>query len=201
MPALAPATPAPASHRNPDSPADQALSTIVDLLLQTGYGFTIPAWDGDAYMKINNALGALTNLTITAEGNVTWEYRSIHGTHIEPAALIVLTISLLDPDTTSPWPDLPLHGSRASILAAASHALFRYGYATSRRQPDPDAYTVLAVTSPALPARGTVEITDDGELSWQTRAPHHRDGGLTLPDIADSIACSLGRLQHIPSHA
>ena len=47
----------------------------------------------------------------------------------------------------------------------------------------------------------TVEITEDGQLSWQTRAPHHRDGGLTLPDIATSIACSLGRLQHIPSRA
>lgn len=87
---------------------------------------------------------------------------------------------------------------RAAILAAARCALFNYGFTTtSRRQPDPDAYTVLSVTSPALPARGTVAITDDGELSWQTRAPHHRDCGLTLPDIA----CTLGRLQHIPSHA
>src|SRR5262249_4902231 len=138
-----------------------------------------------------------TELTITSHGNVTWEYRSIHSTRVEPAGLIVITISLLDPDAARPWPDLPLHHARAAI--AVGHALFSHGFATSRHQPDPDACTVLPVTSPALPARGTVEITDDGELSWQTRAPHHRDGGLTLPDIATSIACSWAGCT--PSHA
>ena len=39
----------PASRRNLASPADKALTKIVDLLLEEGFGFTIPAWDGDAY--------------------------------------------------------------------------------------------------------------------------------------------------------
>ncbi|HEY3902289.1 MAG TPA: hypothetical protein VGM14_00095 [Streptosporangiaceae bacterium] len=69
--------PALASQRNPASPADQALAKIVDLLLPAGYGFTLPAWDGDAYLKINNALRAITDLTITSHGNVIWEYRSV----------------------------------------------------------------------------------------------------------------------------
>ena len=60
MPALAPITAVPASYRNPDSPADQALAKVIDLLLPAGYGFTIPAWDGDAYLRINNALRAIT---------------------------------------------------------------------------------------------------------------------------------------------
>lgn len=201
MPAPAQPTPAAVSHWNPDSPADQALAAITGLLGQVGYEFTVPAWDGNAYLKISNAVGAVTDLTITSHGNVTWDYRSIHGTHVEPAALIAITISLLDPDAARPWPDLPLHRARAAILVAADHALYSYGFTTSRRQPDPDACTILAVTNPALPARGTVEITNNGELSWHTRAPHHHDAGLTLPDIATSIACTLGRLQHIPGHA
>ena len=53
--------------------ADLALAKIVDLLLDEGFGFTIPAWDGDAYLKINNALHAITDLTITSNGDVAWE--------------------------------------------------------------------------------------------------------------------------------
>ncbi len=198
MPAPAPA---PAACRNPDSPADQALTKIIDLLLDDGYDFTIPAWDGDAYLKISNALGALTNLTITSEGNVTWEYRSTHGDHVDPAKLVAIAISLLDLDAASPWPDPPPREERALIHVVASDALSRYGLTTSRQPPELDGYTILTVTNPAQPARGTVEITDDGELSWHTRAPYHREGGLNLPDIAAVISRALLRTEHTPSHA
>jgi hypothetical protein len=199
MPAPQPA-PEPAAHWNPDSPADQALTKIIDLLFKDGYGFTIPAWDGDAYLKISNARGALTDLTISSEGNVTWDYRSIQGLHVDPAKLVVIAITLLDPDAKNPWPDLPPHTDRALIHIAASYALFRYGLSTSRLQSEPDGYTILAVTNPAQPSRGTVEITDDGQLTWYTRAPHHRDGGLTLADIAATITRALIRTQHTPSN-
>jgi hypothetical protein len=201
MPAPQPAL-APAVQRNPDSPADQALTKVIELLLNDGYGFTIPAWDGDAYLKISNALGALTDLTITSEGNITWEYRSTHGKHVDPAKLVVTTTTLLDPDAPSPRPYPPPHHDGAFIHVAASYALCRYGLTiTNRQQPEPDAYTILTVTNPAQPARGTVEITDDGELSWHTRAPHHPDGGLTLADIAGTISRALARTQHTPNHA
>ncbi len=193
--------PAPAACRNPDSPADQALTKIIDLLLDDGYDFTIPAWDGDAYLKISNALGALTNLTITSEGNVTWEYRSTDGSHVDPAKLVAIAISLLDPDSASPWPDRPPREDPAPIHVAASDALRRFGLTASRQLPELSGYTVLTVTNPAQPARGTVEITDDGELSWHTRAPHHRDGGLTLPDIAATISRALAKTQHTANQA
>jgi hypothetical protein len=67
------------------TPADQALAAVVGLLLADGYGFTIPAWDGDAYLRTSNALSALTSLTMTQRGDVTWEYRSTHGIHVDPA--------------------------------------------------------------------------------------------------------------------
>jgi hypothetical protein len=116
MPALLRATASSASHRNPGSLADQSLAKIVELLLPAGYGFTIPGWDGDAYLKIDNALRAITDLTIT---------------------------------------------------------------------------------NPDQPYRGTLDITDDGELSWYARAPHHPDGGIPLPDIAHTI----NRAQHPATHA
>jgi hypothetical protein len=199
MPEPQPA-PVPATHRNPDSPADQALTKIIDLLLKDGYGFTIPAWDGDAYLKISNALGALTDLTISSEGNITWDYRSIQGLHVDPAKLVVITITLLDPDATNPWAELAPHLDRSLIHVAASDALFRHGLATTRQQPEPDGYTILTVTNAAQPSRGAVEITDDGQLTWHNRAPHHPDGGLTLPDIAATITRALTRTQHTPSN-
>ena len=59
---------APACYRNPVSPADQALTTIMTMLADHGYNFSIPSWDGDAYLRISNALQALTELTITSRG-------------------------------------------------------------------------------------------------------------------------------------
>ena len=198
---LPPPAPAPPIQRNLDSPADQALSKIVDLLLEDGYGFTIPAWEGDAFLKISNARGALTDLTISDQGTVIWEYRSARGGRVDPVRLITVTLTLLDPEAKIARPELPSRDGRVFILNAASHALFRCGLTTSRHHSDPDAFTVLTVTNPSEPVRGAVDITDDGELTWQVRAPHHRDGGLVLPDIAGSISLALLRAQHHPSHA
>lgn len=199
MPLPQPA-PAPPIEKS-DRPADQAMSKVIDMLLKDGYGFTVPAWEGDAYLKISNARGAITDLTISELGTVIWEYRSAQGRHIDPVKLITITRTLLDPEAEITRPELPPHEGRAIILNAASYALFRCGLTTSRHLSDPDAFTILTVTNPSQPARGSVDITDDGELSWQVRAPHHRDGGLVLPDIAGSISFALFRAQHYPSHA
>jgi len=43
------------------------------MLAADGHSFSIPSWDGDAYLRIDNALQALTDLTITGHGEVTWQ--------------------------------------------------------------------------------------------------------------------------------
>jgi hypothetical protein len=126
MPALAPAAPKPASRRNPDSPADQALGKIVDLLLPAGYGFTIPAWDGDAYLRINNALRAVTDLTITSHGNVIWEYRAADCPHLHPSRLVGVAIELLDPNHTGPEPVMGTNDG-FPLVEIIRFALYRYG--------------------------------------------------------------------------
>lgn len=82
-----PSEPAPACHRNPDAPADQALTAVVGLLATGGYRFSIPSWDGDAYLRIDNALQALTDLTIA----VDWrsDYDALTYQVIEPPADVV----------------------------------------------------------------------------------------------------------------
>lgn len=188
------------------SPADQALAAIVDLLSADGYGFTIPAWDGDAYLRISNALGALTSLTITARGDVTWEYRSTHGIHVDPAQLTAITLDLLDPDRTRPRPEPVPHRPSTAVHAAAGQALTALGLTATRSLTDPapgpfGAYSEITVTNPGDPGRGIVCITADGELSWYVQGPHHPDGGLPLADIAAAITRALHAAWHAPSHA
>lgn len=190
-----------ASLRNPGSPADQALAKIVDLLGRDGYDLTLPAWMGDAYLKISNALESLTELTISSNGNVTWEYRSIRGRHVDAAKITTIAITLLDPEAEIPA--LSSRGRSAMVLNLKSvrRALLRHGLTADRLRSDPDGFTILTLVNPYQPARGAVDITNDGGLIWQTRAPHHRDGGLVLPDIAGRISLALARAQHYPSNA
>ncbi|HEY3906656.1 MAG TPA: hypothetical protein VGM14_22290 [Streptosporangiaceae bacterium] len=180
------------------APADQALAKIVDLLLKDGYGFTIPAWDGDAYLKINNALRAITDLTITSHGNLTWEYRSVRCPHLHPSRLIDMAIELLDPDHARCIPILPKHDGYP-LVEIVRYALFRYGFAATITDTGPGP--VLTATNPNQPYRGTIEISDDGELEWRARAPHHPDGGIPIPDIAVTISRALTQAQHSLGHA
>jgi hypothetical protein len=191
--------PAPASHRNPGSPADQALTKIIDLLLQDGYGFTIPAWGGDAYLKINNALRAITDLTITSHGDVIWEYRSVQCPHLHPCRLVGMAIELLDPDHTRREPAL---GENAGypLVEIIRYALYRYGFTATIDETGTHTSPVLTATNPRQPCRGTIDISDEGELSWYARAPHHPDGGIPLPDIAATINRALTRAQHLATH-
>ncbi|HET7013481.1 MAG TPA: hypothetical protein VFI65_06205 [Streptosporangiaceae bacterium] len=194
MPAPTISRDSPASRRNSDSRADQALAKIIDLLLVDGFGFTIPAWDGDAYLKINNALHAITDLTITSHGNLTWDYRSI------PSRLIGMIIGILDPDRTRRPPTLPQHDGYP-LVEVIRYALYRYGFTAAITETGTDTGPVLTATNPDQPYRGTIEISDDGELSWRARTPHHPDGGIPLPDIATTITRALTQAQHRASHA
>ena len=199
MPALQQAPPA-ASLRNRDSPADQSLAKIVDLLLPAGYGFTIPAWDGDAYLKINNALRAITDLTITSHGDLIWEYRSVQCPHLHPERIVGMAIELLDPDHTRRVPTL---GENAGypLVEIIRYALFRYGFTATINESGADTGPVLTAANPRQPYRGTLDISDDGELSWYARAPHHPDGGIPIPSIAATINRALTRADHPPTHA
>jgi hypothetical protein len=191
-----PSEPAPACYRNPGSPADQALTTIVSMLAADGYSFSIPSWDGDAYLRIDNAVQALADLTITGHGEVTWEYRTFQYPHTSPDRLIGTAVELLDPDHTGPVPAVPPDYRNAPLLGAILHALSGHGLTVTVTETGADTQFVLTVTNPGQPYRGSIRITGDGELQWNTRAPHHPDGGIPLPGIAATITRALARAHH-----
>ena len=130
--------------------ANQSLAKIIDLLLQDGFGFTIPAWDGDAYLKINNALRAITDLTISSHGNLTWEYRSVQCPCLHPSRLVGMAIELLDPDHTRREPTV---GTNAGypLVEIIRYALFRYGFTATISETGADTGPVLSATNPAQP--------------------------------------------------
>jgi hypothetical protein len=180
MPPLRSSEPAPASYRNLDSPADQALTAIMTMLADHDYDFSVPAWEGDAYLRINNAVQALADLTITSGGEVTWDYRSSRYPHANPGPLIGTTIELLDPDHTRPAPPVPPEHHNLTPLGAVRYALTGYGLATDIIPTGPGTGPVLTIVNPAQLSRGRILISGDGELQWNTRAPHHPDGGIPL---------------------
>lgn len=188
--------PVPACRRNPASPADRALTTIVKILANDGYNSSIPSWDGHAYLRISNTLQAHTDLTITPHGDITWEYRSARYPHTSERPLIAVAIELLDPDHTKPPPALPPDHLQLTQLGAIRHALTRHGLTAAITAADDDIGPLLTATNPAQPCRSTITISSDGELTWTTRTPHHPDGGIPIPDIATTITRALTQAEH-----
>jgi hypothetical protein len=111
-----------------------------------------------------------------------------------------MAIEILDPDHTRREPTL---GDNAGypLVEIIRYALYRYGFTAIIDETGTDTGPVLAITNPRNPCRGTLDITDDGELSWYARVPHHLDGGIPIPSIAATINRALTRAQHPPTHA
>jgi hypothetical protein len=94
---------------------------IADDLTASGFAAHSPIWDGSAYLTITNARGALCDLTITTSGTVTWEYRSRHGSHINPDQITGIVLDLLSPGSDPHPTAVSARQHRARRLAAAEH--------------------------------------------------------------------------------
>ncbi len=137
---------------------------------------------------------------------MVWEYRSIHGIHVDPARLVAIALDVLDPEGVQPRPEPAPHRPSMAIHAAARHALASLGMTTVVELAHEITgglgnFAQTAAANPRCPARGIVDICDDGELCWHIRAPHHRDGGLPLTEITATITRALALAGHLPSNA
>jgi hypothetical protein len=170
------------------------LDEIADELTASGYSVHAPDC-----IKIINARGALSDLTITESGSLTWEYRSCEGNHIDPAQLTGMVSIVLDqPGTdTAHWP------AGAALTSAVGQAVSGRGLEVSLNVLDADTtldetFSELTITSPAKPERGTVRVTDDGALYWHCHTDDP-DNALTHGDIAATLTRALATAGHTPS--
>jgi len=185
--------------------AASSLLAIADELTATGYGTHSPIWDGSAYFKIYNARGALCDLTITADGTLTWDYRSLHGSHIHPDQITGIVLDLLSPGTSPPAGAATARHPGATLKSAAGRALAARGLHVTLNLIDQDhdyyeTFAEIHITNPADPSRETARVTDDGDLAWQCHI-HGQAGGITPAEIAATINRALTRAQHTPCHA
>jgi len=184
--------------------AAASLLAIADELTATGYGTHSPIWDGSAYLKITNARGALCDLTITTSGSLTWDYRSRDGSHVEPDQITGIVLDILSPGTSRPGAAPTLYPA-TSLKGAVGQALAAHGLRVTLKLLDQDhdlyeTYAEIQVTNPADPARGTVRVTDDGDLTWHCTT-HDQVGGITLAEIAATLTRALTQAKHTPCHA
>ena len=167
------------------------LGEIADELTASGYSVHDPGC-----LKIINARGAICDLTMTASGLLTWEYRSSEGSHIDPAQLTSMVTAILDhPGIASAH-----RSSGATITSAIAKAVALDGLRVRLDVLDEDTalyetYSELTIINPAKPDRGTVRVTDDGALYWHSNL----DDGLTHAEVASSITRALAAAGHIPS--
>jgi len=183
--------------------AAAALLAIADDLTTAGFSARSPAWNGSAYLAITNARGALCDLTITATGTLTWDYRSHHGSHVEPGQITGIVLNLLSPGTGQPAA-APPPCPAASLKGTVGQALAARGLRVTLNLLDQDheryeTYAEIQITNPASPARGTVRVTDDGDLTWSCTT--RQAGGITPADIAATLTRALTQAQHTPCHA
>ena len=180
-------------------PADHALRHLADQLTAAGLDTRSPAWEDRGYLKITNTPGAVSELTITPCGHVTWEYRPAHPGHNTPARLAAIILALLDPTA----PDDIATEPRADLTPAslAGRALVACGLSVTLAILDVsqtrfDIYSELRITNPACPERGIANLTGDGTIWWECRT---HQTALSLADIAGAITRALSTTRH-PEH-
>lgn len=161
----------------PAQPADHALLALADQLAAAGLETRSPAWEDRGYLKLINTPGAISELTITAGGHLTWEYRPRGPSYGTAAQLAAIVVALLGPAACpSPSVGSPADGT---LLSLVGRALASYGFTVTLdildiSQTDYTAYTELRITNPVRPEGGTVSLAPDGTIWWECRTqPGH----------------------------
>ena len=178
--------------------AGRAADAIADGLTSHGFDVRMPGQPGGMFLQVTNVRGSLCELTIFGCGVFAWEYRRLDRSQPDPsiAAAMIMRILGADPDANGrvPVPDSP----RRTLKGQIGQALAGCGMQVRLNVLDKDesayeVYTLITVTNPALPGRGTVCIDDDGLICWrgQIPGPEQPEDGLDLGELTRTLASAL----------
>ncbi len=178
------------------------MAIVADGLIDQGFSILVPAWQSSCLLKVTNAPDALSELIITADGSVTWEYRCLDGRQHDVQQLVDLVLGLLGAEI--PESDEPHSGcdQPASAHTAVGSLLSELGMRVTSEVMDPaHDYAETRVTNPAQPGRGAVCLADGGATWWDCKLSDSSTGaeGVDLSEIVATIARVLHRLQARPA--
>src|SRR5712691_3490394 len=171
-----------------------AMATVADGLLGQGFDVRVPACESSCLLKVTNALGALSELTIAASGSVTWEYRCLDGQQHDEAQLVGLVLGLLGVEMAGGCESIAGRHLSATPPGAIGTLLTNSGMQVTSEVLDPaDGYAEAVVTNPAQPDRGTVRLGVGGALWWDFQLSNRSAAvhGLALSEIVATIAREL----------
>src|SRR6266487_375720 len=172
-----------------------AALTLADALTARGLDIWNPAWVGTDYLKITNAPGALSELTVTDAGLVTWEFRPFHGTPVDTGEIARRGLTLLGASPAGLGSDATPRPPRVALKDEIAHSLRACGLEVSMHTLDADVngpYCEVKATNPGMPGRGRIELAEDGMTHAECRIRAH-DGcaGVSLAEVASTICAAL----------
>jgi len=154
-----------------------------------------PAWVGTDYLKITNAPGALSELTISDAGLVTWEFRPFHGSPVDTREIARRAPALLGASPAEISSDPTPRPSRVALKDDIAQRLRACGLDVSVHALNVDAsgpYCEITATNPAMPTRGRIQLAEDGMIRWECRVQENdRAQGAKLADIALTISAAV----------
>jgi hypothetical protein len=164
----------------------KAMRAVAEKLATCGFGVRSPEREGSRRLTITSAERARCELTVEDGGSVRWDYRPRSGRRTDPAEMTRQVLRVLGAaDTGQPRPRAC---PGVSLKGVVGRALAAHGLKVGMEvYEDPDCYDVgaaIVVTNPALPERGQVRVSDDGDITWECRYYDDSDAG----QIADAVA-------------
>jgi hypothetical protein len=164
-----------------------AAEAVADGLTAQGFDVRTFASEDCRYLKIDNVPSVVANLTMFGNGAVDWEYHCFDGNPHDVALMTAITLAILRDDDR---PAGAVPDPHVNLVSGIGQAALAGGLNAAFGTPDCGE---VAVTNPDRPERGSVRVSDFGDLWWSCRLHGRPQGaaGLDLEEITRSVARAI----------
>lgn len=152
----------------------QVARLVIDTLAGEGFGAQTREWEELWNLTITGVRRGRACLTVGDDGYLRWDYEPDWGPDASPAGMAALVQRLLGapeppgtPARDDAYPAYPLKGAVGRLLQARGMKVGLLSYE------DLESFEVVAeieATNPDRPERGTVRVTDNGDVEWESHA-------------------------------
>jgi hypothetical protein len=156
-------------------------------------GFNVRTFESEecCHLKVDNVASTVVNVTIFNSGAVEMEYHCFDGQPHDPGLMTAITVAVLRGDD---GPAVAVPGQHATLVAGIGQAALAGGLNVTFGKSDAGE---VVIDNPGRPERGSVRVSDFGDLWWSCRLRGRPRGadGLGLEEITRSVARVIARAQ------